>query len=528
MPVQTSFLASTSTNYQTALDDMVAFVTGDQVASVAINAQGTGYAVDDIITLSGGTSLAAATFKVTGVTAGAIDTLIVWNAGSYSVNTGLSAVATTGGNADATVDVTYQTPWTLERIITNEGAVNAVIVNPGTGYAVSDTLTGVGGTGTKYTLNVDSETGGVIDAVSIVTNGDYTALPTNPDTVTGGTGSSATFTMTFSGSDTGNDEREVLLKGIGSGSDEIFVGIRTYEDGGANAQNWELAGMTGHNLTAPYVNQPNLSPGRFNELVGGAYVPLATNTITWWLNMSGRRIIFNSKVSTSYSSMYLGFYTQFGTAAEIPYPIIVAGGAGQPDTRFSSLRGSFTSIAYPVGKASAVSVSNDGDIDDGPIMIRNLAGNWVSVMVAYEVVSSTSDITSFIIRTLSPPGRASANTNLPAENDSWLATPATTVEWDDFVLLNETGTPTNEIRATPDSGGDKTALFPQTIFEIGSSVAPGIGEVVFGELDGVKWAAIAGSSIVAEDTVTQDGIVHRIFQGGNKTEPYHFFGVEER
>ena len=71
------------------------------------------------------------------------------------------------------------------------------ITSGGTGYTVGDTLTFVGGTGGVATLTVSTVSAGVITGVTVGSFGTYTALPTNPISVIGGTGSSATFTATW-------------------------------------------------------------------------------------------------------------------------------------------------------------------------------------------------------------------------------------------------------------------------------------------------------------------------------------------
>ena len=72
------------------------------------------------------------------------------------------------------------------------------ITSGGTGYTVGDTLTLVGGTfGSAAQLTVSTVSSGVITGVTLLQGGNaYTAVPTNPISVTGGTGSSATFTTT--------------------------------------------------------------------------------------------------------------------------------------------------------------------------------------------------------------------------------------------------------------------------------------------------------------------------------------------
>jgi hypothetical protein len=73
----------------------------------------------------------------------------------------------------------------------------ATVVAGGTGYTVGDTLTIVGATGTASQLTVATLSGSAVATVTFAVSGNMTALPTNPVSVTGGTGSGATFTMTY-------------------------------------------------------------------------------------------------------------------------------------------------------------------------------------------------------------------------------------------------------------------------------------------------------------------------------------------
>ena len=77
-------------------------------------------------------------------------------------------------------------------------AVTAAVVAGGTGYAVGNTLTVVGGLGQLDTeLTVTTVSSGVITGITISNAGQYTEIPTNPVSVTGGAGSAATFNLTF-------------------------------------------------------------------------------------------------------------------------------------------------------------------------------------------------------------------------------------------------------------------------------------------------------------------------------------------
>ena len=75
----------------------------------------------------------------------------------------------------------------------------AAVVSGGTGYTLNDTITLVGGTSTGITgtLTVTGVSGGVITSASPLNFGQYSVLPTNPVSVTGGTGSGATFNITY-------------------------------------------------------------------------------------------------------------------------------------------------------------------------------------------------------------------------------------------------------------------------------------------------------------------------------------------
>ena len=72
------------------------------------------------------------------------------------------------------------THYTFQGMIVSDGGVD---------YSVDDILTVVGGTGTSTTVRVfEHDIGGTITMLEIETQGDYTVLPPDPLTFTGGTG----------------------------------------------------------------------------------------------------------------------------------------------------------------------------------------------------------------------------------------------------------------------------------------------------------------------------------------------------
>lgn len=75
--------------------------------------------------------------------------------------------------------------------------VSAAIVAGGSSYAAGDVLTCVGGTGTACQITVDAVSGGAIIDFHVSTVGAYSVYPTNAVSVTGGSGSGATFNLDF-------------------------------------------------------------------------------------------------------------------------------------------------------------------------------------------------------------------------------------------------------------------------------------------------------------------------------------------
>jgi hypothetical protein len=109
------------------------------------------------------------------------------NGGSYTSAPTWSATApTTAGGVQATGTTVV-------------GASAALTINGGgTGYTAGDLLTVVGGTNTQAAvITVGTVSAGVITAATVTTFGQYSVVPTSPVSVTGGTGSGATFTLTY-------------------------------------------------------------------------------------------------------------------------------------------------------------------------------------------------------------------------------------------------------------------------------------------------------------------------------------------
>lgn len=139
---------------------------------------------------------------------GAID-LVAGSSGVNISNGGtVTAITRTAGGSGYTTtpSVVISAPTTAGGVqataSTNYNLFGIGLASGGTGYTVSDVLTIVGGTFTdQLQLTVTAVSAGVITTVSVLTGsfGIYSALPpSTPATVTGGTGTGATFNLTWS------------------------------------------------------------------------------------------------------------------------------------------------------------------------------------------------------------------------------------------------------------------------------------------------------------------------------------------
>jgi len=150
----------------------------DTNVAVALRSKGTG-AID----------LAAGSSGVNISNGGTVTALTVTNGGTvaYTSTPSVAITApTTAGGVQATASATMRNTGT------------PAVAFGGTGYTVGDTLTVVGGTSTiVITFTVATVSAGVITSVTALNQGQYTVLPSNPVSVTGGTGTGATFNLSF-------------------------------------------------------------------------------------------------------------------------------------------------------------------------------------------------------------------------------------------------------------------------------------------------------------------------------------------
>lgn len=118
----------------------------------------------------------------------------------------------------------------------------------------------------------------------------------------------------------------LYLKGEGTaGTDEIYVGIQTYEDAANGRYNWELLGSWAYRAGRAYSAMPR-------STAGGVFSYLWNQPIPYWLVATPRRIMGFAKIGTTYTCFHLGLIDPPATDAQYPYPLLI-GGCGSVKTQ---------------------------------------------------------------------------------------------------------------------------------------------------------------------------------------------------
>jgi len=350
-----------ATDYRDLCCKIVGMATSQHVATVAVNAGGTGYTVGDLLTLTHAGALLDARFEVTSVSAGVITGLRIIDSGAFSNRVASAVVGSSGGS----------------------------------GYAVGDILELQGGTQReKAKVKVATLSGSAVATVTVFENGGaYTVAPSASDTtvgigpgayagddactitptmtgmigttglsVTGGTGSSATVDITLA--ETGwtvddrntndrtenglTDEKEVVLVGDATGlTNKPYVGMITANRTSGIDTRYSIAinGMVAHNPSLAIHQSPLIYPS-INTSTGllqtGSYLLCPQNQaqeIDFWFSIDAFRIMVvtnNNPAAANtdngeYMRMHMGLMNSYGTENENPYPMMVGASSRLPE-----------------------------------------------------------------------------------------------------------------------------------------------------------------------------------------------------
>lgn len=118
--------------------------------------------------------------------------------------------------------------------------------------------------------------------------------------------------------DTVSADREWIGKSAGlSGTEEIFLGFKTFQSVPGDYYNLTCAVFTGYVSANTFYNQPGIGLSSF---------PAHNNSITYFLNANAQRITGCVKVATPvYEHFYIGKIFPYARPSEYPSPLMVAG-----------------------------------------------------------------------------------------------------------------------------------------------------------------------------------------------------------
>lgn len=153
--------------------------------------------------------------------------------------------------------------------------------------------------------------------------------------------------------DTSTANHELILKGKGlTGTEQIYVGFRTYQNADADYYNLVAMTATGYVAENTFDTQPGV------KLSG---IPAHNQAIQYWITLNAQRIALVMKVGTPvYEMAYVGKIFPYARPQQYPYPVICAGMLnGVSATKFSD---------------TAHSMPWKGNRDN--LQLRNLSGEW--------------------------------------------------------------------------------------------------------------------------------------------------------
>tara|TARA_R110000851_G_scaffold120002_1_gene248075 strand:- start:16606 stop:18237 length:1632 start_codon:yes stop_codon:yes gene_type:complete len=541
-----TFNSGTATDHLDMLDQLVEVLTSRHLATVAINAGGTGHAIGDIIdiTATGSTSTHLCKIEVVTLAGSAIATARVYRGGAYTVDptttTANAQSASTGAGTGATFDLTFAaTGWTqLQR--NSELDTADSIAAAGTGYSIGDDLTLIGGVlaegGSAATLNVDTLSGSGVATVSILTRGEYEVFPSDPVLTSvspsGGTGCTLNLTpRNLTG------ETVVTLQGDAGSSIDPLVGIKTYSDISDQTSlntvfNWALFGLTAWSATDRLDQQANITQG-FDTSANdgtltptlttgtGSYVPMKDSdafNMVWSIRADGRSFALCTRVesaTTNYNSQCAaGLLNSYGTTTELPFPAFVAGATDRRNAWWKDVGSAWGGLADVVGQSSSIG---------GPVSVWQPEGSWVRCIAG--IFSGATDTTPSYTQGGNSPRTAvwplgNSNAHEEADDQIFEAAPTSGFDNDRITAVSSRV----ELFRTPNTGEDLFALYPVTYMRNDS--ATDIFRT-FGELPGVFWFHVADATISSEDRWTQYPDAYSIFQNGTRIDTWSFLALKE-
>jgi hypothetical protein len=151
--------------------------------------------------------------------------------------------------------------------------------------------------------------------------------------------------------------QEVILKGVGDGQDEIYIGMKLVTTG--TQIDIVLNGYAGYDAGLGWREQPGaITQAKLPT------IPLVSDALmTYWVSANSSRIIIVVELSTQYESAYIGLMKPIAIENQYPYPLVIGGSAFE-DVVWTSTSTDHSSFVCP-GTGTYTSLA-----------VRRPDGNW--------------------------------------------------------------------------------------------------------------------------------------------------------
>ena len=127
--------------------------------------------------------------------------------------------------------------------------------------------------------------------------------------------------------DLSTDAHEEIWKAPGkAGTEEIFMGIQTFQDTTTDAFNLLIAVFTGYDSSSDFQNQPGIQVYS---------LPVWEDDIPYWIRGSGQSLVIVAKLQAAYLSGYIGKMYPYSTPSQYPYPVVCGGCSASHSARYS-------------------------------------------------------------------------------------------------------------------------------------------------------------------------------------------------
>lgn len=547
--IETGSGSARATSYHDLLDKQLQFLCSQHVATVAVNAAGTGYTVGDLLTLTHASAHLDAVFEVTSISGGGgtgpITGLRIYSSGAFAQQA-VSATISAGGTGYAVGDViqvdggSSRLPAKFEVTTVSSGAVTAVSLYEGGGAYSSTPSNPAATTQTGRSITSSGTNTANDDCTLTVT---YQAIVgTTGLSVTGGTGSSATVDITLAETGWSVDERSenditinsldyeriVVLKGDATGlTNKPFIAFGTgTSTSGLTTRYWlSVMGLIAHNPALPFESQDFRSPNYTAANTygdGGAYLLLSEDTgsgvdeMDFWFFADDQhafsvvQILESAAISDDgiYMQMHAGLMNRIGTETEDPYPMMIFASSRQRN------------IPNNAGHVSITGIAEQRHASSGPGWFYNsLTGAWTQLQN-----DDTNNTPGVEENLMLPVGRPRLNDDI----DQVVADGTLQIQTDFFELDRTSATLI--LRKIPGTV-DEFFLWPLTIMKKDSINTDPVNDKLHGQVKDIFWISSddgTGNRIVnfSEDYVTVGGDRYLIFHNHVHVEPYQYIAVK--